>query len=237
MKLAAIGDIHGKHDMLVDIMAKLFEKTDPENTTYIFLGDYVDGGKQTKQVIIQLMAYEQLLPHTVFLMGNHEDMLLNGIGAWRSICYPHIAERDFYFWYNQGGKATALSYMTHLTDFQKQTANPRDVIDSKHVEWMMNLSAAYETEHFIFVHAGLKPNKSLHETSDPDKIWLRDEFINSPYDWGKKVIFGHTYQRGPLIMQNKIGIDTMQHSRGCITAVILDDKYPEAYEFVHSFTT
>lgn len=66
----------------------------------------------------------------------------------------------------------------------------------------------YETERFIFVHAGLRPGRALTEQQEQDMLWIRDEFLDSDYDWGKTVVFGHTPLPEPLWQPNKIGVDT-----------------------------
>ncbi len=87
----------------------------------------------------------------------------------------------------------------------KVEANP---IPAQHLEFFDNLRLYYETEDYIFVHGGLKANIALDEQDERDMLWIRDEFIYTDFDFGKRVIFGHTPFREPLILDNKIGIDT-----------------------------
>jgi serine/threonine protein phosphatase 1 len=238
--IVAIGDIHAQYDKLSNLMAKLkFISKFPEsinfNTTpFIFLGDVVDGGPDTKEVINQLMQWEQQYPHWVFLYGNHEDMLLD------AICRGSRVYGNFYQWYNRGGAETVQSYSRdsdlglnerlRYTDLELA----RHVIPQSHLAWLNNRPYYFETEHFFFVHAGVRPGDHPALTPPSDMIWLRDEFIYSPYDWGKKIIYGHTYSPEPVVRPNKIGVDTMTHSQGDLTAVILDETRPEWYTFVQS---
>jgi len=240
--IVAVGDIHAYSDKLHDLLATLHEKVDfeAEDTKFVFLGDYVDGGPDASGVLSLLMNIQADRPDWVFLMGNHEDLLLSALG------YPTRApilmrgSGDYYLWYNQGGKETLESYMSteenQMTDYEKAIAQPKDFLPDFHLAWLNSLPLSYESDKFIFVHAGLTPRKTVDETLDDHKLWIRGPFINSDYDWGKKVIFGHTYQpHGPLVMPNKIGIDTMHHGGGRLTAAILDDTLGEVVEFVQSF--
>ena len=234
---AAIGDIHGYGMKFADLMLKLEQKVDFDATTFVFLGDYIDGGSDSKRVIEVLMQYQKQYPHWVFLMGNHEDMLLSTIGYSRSVCSSYI-DNDLPLWYNQGGRETARSYFPNEnTDFMS-AAQFRNGFPKEHLEWMRNLPLHHETKDFVFVHAGLFPGKSAEETSNFSKLWIRDKFITSNYPWNKWIVFGHTYHRDPVVQINKIGIDTMHHGGGCLTAALLDVKDGSFFlEFVQSFRT
>jgi serine/threonine protein phosphatase 1 len=232
--IVAIGDIHAHKYKLDNLMTKLEKIVPLEDATIITLGDAVDGGPNTKQIIDQLMEWEQQYPHWVFLYGNHEDMLLD------AVCRGSRVYGSFYQWYDQGGAETVQSYSRdsglglnerlRYTDLELA----RYVIPQSHLDWLKNRPYYYETENFFFVHAGVSPGKHPALTDPFDMIWLRDLFINSPYDWGKRIIYGHTYSPEPVVQPNKIGVDTMTHSKGTLTAVILDESRPEWYYFVQS---
>jgi len=212
--IVAIGDLHGfarKFEMLWEKLIKRFGVIGP-TVEFVFLGDYVDGGYQTAELVDMLRHIEADYP-AVFLRGNHEQMLLDA--NW-------VTDRSAYQnWYYQGGAETALSY---------QTAAKGTFEDD--MKWFSMLPFDYETENHIFVHAGLRPfTDSIDETSDVEKMWLREEFLDTDFDfWGKRVVVGHTYHRRPLIKPNLICIDTMHHSAGIPTAAILkrhDKNYLE----------
>ena len=80
-----------------------------------------------------------------------------------------------------------------------------------------------EEEEYVFVHAGLRPKRPIHEQSIEDLLWIRHEFIDSDYDWGKRIVFGHTPLSSPLVQPQKIGIDTGAVYGGPLTAVILPE--------------
>lgn len=229
----AIGDIHGHYDKLESLFYEIRERFDGDLRphTVVFLGDYVDGGLDTSLCIEFVRDFEEDYPQTVALLGNHEDMLLNNYDDPRNIMTYHL-------WYNQGGAATVSSYrkLTEGLSEYELALQHRDsrVIPESDIKWMKNLPLLYETKSFYFVHAGLAPDVSLEHNSRTDMLWIRDDFINSDYDWGKRVIFGHTYNKEPVVMKNKIGIDTMMHNRGVLTAVILNDDAPDYFEFLES---
>lgn len=189
-RIFAVGDIHGCFDKLVSLMERI--DVDLEKETLIFIGDYIDRGPGSKEVVDYLIDLSRRESRVVFLKGNHELMLQE---------YLSGADR-LSFLYNGGGE-TLTSYMKN-GDHQNET-NP---IPQAHLEFFANLLLYYETDDYIFVHGGLKPNISLEKQEEWDMLWIRDDFIQSDFDFGKRVIFGHTPFREPLVLENKIGIDT-----------------------------
>lgn len=185
----AVGDIHGCLDKLVSLMDII--DVDLKKETLVFMGDYIDRGPHAKEVVDYLIDVARGGNRVIFLKGNHELMLQNYLSG----------EDKLSFLYN-GGEATLRSYM------KAGGLNEANLIPPEHLEFFDNLRLYYETENYIFVHGGLKANIPLEHQDEWDMLWLRDEFIYSDFDFGKLVIFGHTPFREPLILDNKIGIDT-----------------------------
>lgn len=239
-KVIAIGDVHGYLDKLTALIEVLKPKVDMESDSFVLLGDYVDGGPDALGVISFIMEWQQVNPNVVALLGNHEDLLLNGLGIRESLCAPYIKKGDYYLWWSQGGKQTLDSYsrvFAHASEYDKAIMQPKDYVLPKHIDWMLNLPLTHENDSYIFVHAGLIPGETVETTSDFEKLWIRDEFIDSNYNWGKKVVYGHTYTKTPVVMHNKIGIDTCHHGGGPITAAIItgiDRNGPSVIEIVSS---
>lgn len=183
-RLLAVGDIHG----CLDHLQRLITRVQPtEADRVVFLGDYIDRGPDGKGVIDFLIDFARRFPQTVFLKGNHEAMFLD-----------FLAGRDqINFLYN-GGATTLESY--------REEAGIR--VPKAHLDFLEGLRIFYETEHFIFVHAGLRPGLPPGKQQEHDLLWIRDEFIRSDYDWGKTVVFGHTPREEPLLTETRIGIDT-----------------------------
>jgi serine/threonine protein phosphatase 1 len=225
-KLFAIGDIHGHVTELNELMATLMREAqlEPEVDTVVFLGDYVDGGPATKQVIDQLMAWQKQFPRWVFLKGNHEDLMLD------ALVYNFKKYGDYYIWWNQGGRATAHSYLpSDASDYDRAIMQPKEYIPTDHLEWIHSLPLTYGIDGYQFVHAGFAPRIGLDGQREEDMLWIREAFINSDWDFdGKRVVFGHTPFEQPLVMPNKIGIDTMFHDFGKLTAVELDPLNSQA---------
>lgn len=217
--IVAIADIHGYYDKLTKLLDSLFGRYDPNETTYVFLGDYIDGGDKSKDVVEDLITMSYQYPHWQFLMGNHEDLLLNAVGYAPSLCSPYVTPDDFHLWYYQGGQETAQSYGYKGLVYPELV---KHVFPKEHLEWLRTRPLHYETDHFTFVHAGLLPEKTAEETNAYHKLWIRDRFIHSSFPWDKFIVFGHTYNSHPVIMSNKMGIDTMHHGGGLLTAVALN---------------
>jgi len=188
-RIFAVGDIHGCLDKLVSLMDII--DVDLKKETLVFMGDYIDRGPHSKEVVDYLIDLARGGNRVVFLKGNHELMLQNYLSG----------EDKLSFLYN-GGEATLGSYM------KGGGLNEGNLIPPEHLEFFDNLRLYYETENYIFVHGGLKANIPLEHQDEWDMLWMRDEFIYSDFDFGKLVIFGHTPFREPLILDNKIGIDT-----------------------------
>ena len=183
-RLLAVGDIHGCLDHLERLIARV-EPTDTDRL--VFLGDYIDRGPDGKGVIDYLLDFGRRFPNSVFLKGNHEAMFL-----------AFLAGHDRMLFLYNGGGTTLESY--------QEGAGIR--IPKAHLDFLEGLSLYYATEEYIFVHAGLRPGRPLEKQDERDLIWIRDEFIESDYDWGQTVVFGHTPVQEPFFGKNKIGVDT-----------------------------
>lgn len=186
-RLLAFGDIHGCRAQL----RTLLETVAPdEHDRLIFLGDYIDRGPDSAGVIDDLLELRARCPQCIFLRGNHEQMLLDALAGSDS--------RLFLF---NGGDRTIASY-------RERGAWPPP---AEHLAFFQQLPALYTTEQFIFVHAGLRPGLAVKSQHPDDLLWIRDAFLDSAYDWGKPVVFGHTPREEPLLTANRIGLDT-----GCV---------------------
>ncbi|OGR07534.1 MAG: hypothetical protein A2511_11375 [Deltaproteobacteria bacterium RIFOXYD12_FULL_50_9] len=201
-----IGDIHGCHQTFLSLLNKIH--LNPESDTVILLGDYIDRGPESKQVIEEIINLQNRVKRVIPLMGNHEQAFLN---------YLQGNNREFYLMI--GGAATLLSYGFTgdlLADNYRK-------IPKKHLEFFNNLLLYWEDAENIYVHAGLQPGVHLSQQPTEWLLWSRNEFITSGYDFGKRVIFGHTAFREPVIEPHQIGIDTGAIYGGSLTCLILPD--------------
>ena len=188
-KIFVIGDIHGCLDMLNRLLEKIPWR--PGRDTLIFVGDYIDRGRDPKKVVDLVVDLRKNFPRIHCLKGNHEAMLLDYLAG---------VNRDLYL--ANRGYTTLRSYSTVSRDFEGEKILP------EHREFFRSLKPYLEIGDYCFVHAGFRPGTAMHCQSEEDLLWIREPFISTPYDFGKKVIFGHTPFAEPLVMENKIGIDT-----------------------------
>jgi serine/threonine protein phosphatase 1 len=184
-KIYIIGDIHGCLDALKRVIEKIHWR--PESDKLIFLGDYIDRGEESKGVVQLILELTKASPLVECLMGNHEWMFLN-----------FLSGLDIKPFLMNGGETTLASYGT----------NGDIVIPPDHVTFFKGLQSWIELDDYFVVHAGFRPGINVQQQSIEDVIWIREAFIYSDYDFGKKVIFGHTPFPEPLLMGNKIGLDT-----------------------------
>lgn len=203
-KIFAVGDIHGCYDKLVAMMKILPWRKD-EGDLLLFIGDYIDRGPKSREVVDYLVRLRREGGDFVFLKGNHEKMLLD----------YYIQQKDQMLYVANGGAETIASYV------EGGIGRKAFVLPEDHLEFFLSLTLFYETEDYIFVHAGLRDNVPLNEQSEEDLLWIREEFIYSAYDWSKRVIFGHTALEIPFVTPGKIGIDTGAVYGNKLTAVEL----------------
>lgn len=186
-RLLAIGDIHGCRRPL----RELLDQVKPTAAdALVFLGDYIDRGADSAGVVTDLLDLRERCPLSVFLRGNHEQMLLD-----------LLAGEDPTRFLANGGSRTIASYAA------RSVWPP----PAEHVEFFEQLPLLYETADFIFAHAGLLPDRPVAEQVADDLLWIRGEFLHSDYTWGKPVVFGHTPLPEPLLTPTRIGLDT-----GCV---------------------
>ena len=188
-KIFVIGDIHGCFDKLRTLLAKI--PIDLSQDKLIFIGDYIDRGSQSFKVVDYLVKLKSRFPDIVFLKGNHEAMLEN-----------YLTGVDRFTYLLNGGQETLDDYLNQ-TVHTKSSPVPRD-----HMAFFKSLDMYHQSEDYIFVHAGLRKKIPIEKQTSKDLLWIRSAFINTDYDFGKRVVFGHTPFPKPLVEKNKIGIDT-----------------------------
>jgi serine/threonine protein phosphatase 1 len=201
-----IGDIHGCYKALTDLLADVEKLTD----TFVFLGDYIDRGPDSKKVVDLILRLQRDRPRVITLLGNHEYMLLN-----------YLAGQESSIFLQAGGMETLASY--GITP-DMQSSDIHSLIPGDHLSFFKNLPLLWEDQYAIYVHAGLQPGIHLSQQRSDWCLWIRDEFIRSSYNFGKPVIFGHTIFKKPLIQKNKIGIDTGAVYGRKLTALLLPEK-------------
>jgi serine/threonine protein phosphatase 1 len=199
----AIGDVHGCADELRLLLSRLPLADD---TTVLFLGDYVDRGPDSRAVLDVVLELEQRC-QVVALMGNHEEMFLDYLRD------PESAKAGAFI-YN-GGSATLASYANAQGEVN---------IPPAHRELVARLELCHQDEQYFFVHAGvpLIPLAELDlRAHRHDLLWTRRPFLNTDFDWGKIIVHGHTPVRRVTVLPNRINIDTGCVFRRRLTAIAL----------------
>ena len=192
ISLLAIGDIHGCFDQA----RTLIDQTHTDQQL-IFLGDYIDRGPQSKEVLAYVQ--EKVAAGAIALKGNHEDLFMQ---------FMNKPDYNASLYLPQGGYQTFLSYGYKIME---PASVAKSFLSTFHedYEFIAKLPLYHETEDFIFVHAGVSPFvDDWRDTSPEDFLWIREWFHNSPNFSGKRVVFGHT----PTSLLNKDKSDSVWFS-------------------------
>lgn len=194
MSLYAIGDLHGCPDeleILLDAIAPA------EGDTVVFLGDYVDRGPGVKPLVDRLLRLATEPFTSIFLRGNHEDMLLAYLG---------IGGRHGDVYLENGGGATLRSYGVPLATPGIET---EALLPPEHVAFFRACKLAHLEPPFLFVHAGIRPGIALADQDEEDLLWIREEFFTRSHALPYTVVFGHTPTREARVeLPYRIGLDT-----------------------------
>ncbi len=206
-RLFVFGDLHGHIDKLNTLLNRIRPVFRREVDKYIFVGDYIDKGPDSKKVVERLIRLASSGVKTVFMVGNHESMLLD----------DYLTGKRPHFFLDNGGLSTLKSYGLHKT-------KPKDtVFPPAHRNFFSNLRLYHRESGYLFVHAGLRPGIPLKEQSVQDLLWIREEFYQQEYDGRDWVVFGHTPFHNPFLKGKLIGIDTGVEFGGPLTCLVLPD--------------
>ncbi len=220
-RVYAIGDIHGRLDLLEAVLAKIEEDErarGPATTHMVYLGDLMDRGPDSRGVIERLMAVEAAAPETVFLCGNHEELM---IGVWEG---NRALTPTFH---RAGGRETLMSYGISADeydgwDFDQVTDATQRAVPQAHIAFLKRFKDWHVIGDYAFVHAGIRPGVHLEDQDAVDLRWIRGEFTKSTQDHGVMVIHGHTIRDDVDEQPNRIGIDTGAYATGKLTAIGLE---------------
>ena len=225
LRLYAIGDIHGRLDLLSRLHHLIREdagrRGGDATNRIVYLGDYVDRGFESRGVIDALLApmagFER-----IFLMGNHEEAVL------RFLEEPGFGPA----WYAVGGDATLISYGVHLSRdlktteqrFLKARNDLAAQLPAEHLAFLRGLNLCHEVDPYFFVHAGVRPQRPLQRQTQEDMLWIRDEFLLWDGGFEKIVVHGHTPTDKPEIRKHRIGIDTGAYATNVLTCLVLEGE-------------
>lgn len=222
----AIGDIHGQITMLRAMLELLQEQPLREQDTLVFLGDYIDRGEDSRATVDALIALQQERPNTVFLRGNHEQLILDARDSdpprRGSTPDSFLLSDPTQLWFHNGGEDTLYSYKEEMND--EEFLRWWESIPDAHWEFFRATRLEYVTPRYFFVHAGVLPVGKTWEGQPhgmEERLWIREPFLSYKGDFDEKriVVFGHTPTQRVLVERNKLGIDTGAVFGGPLTAV------------------
>ncbi|NND58421.1 MAG: serine/threonine protein phosphatase [Xanthomonadales bacterium] len=220
-RLYSIGDIHGRLDLLEELheLIRADAAGFEGRKAVVYLGDYIDRGAQSRQVIDRLIEQPLEGFDAIHLMGNHEQAMLD------FLAHPEAAAA----WLGFGGQVTLLSYGAGLGRIQlaHQVEILRDELETKlppsHLEFLASCRPMHVEGSYCFAHAGIRPGLPLEQQRPEDLMWIRDEFISSREVHSHIVVHGHSITEEVEWMPNRIGIDTGAYASGLLTALVLED--------------
>jgi serine/threonine protein phosphatase 1 len=218
-RIYAVGDIHGRADLLIETMQRIDDDISRRPIAYaveIYLGDYVDRGPDSKGVI-DLLAARLVRNNAICLRGNHEDLLERFLDDALVLDY----------WLKLGALHTLASYGV------APSADGAESADELRQRFCQNFPRAHEMflrclkpwvccGDYLFVHAGIRPKVSFDRQSMNDLLWIRDEFLSSDHNHGKRIVHGHTTVPHPDIRANRINIDTGAWRSGNLACAVLE---------------
>ena len=228
MNIFAIGDIHGCLNELTLLHKKILthDKFDVKNDLIIYLGDYIDRGKDSKDVINQILKLKNNKIKTVNLMGNHDEFMID---------FLFNKKNNIENWLNFGLDQTLRSYGIEVVDFIKDGFGD-DIIDNlrksllskmneEHIKFFKELEISFSSENYLLVHAGIDPNKKLQDQTKKDFLWSRSkEFFHKDFKAEKIIVHGHTPEENITNHSYRINVDTGCYFSGDLSCVCLSDK-------------
>jgi len=216
-----IGDVHGCLEQLDLLLARIEEEIrgrPRSRTSIVFLGDLIDRGPASAQVVERLRTYSPREAQTHFIMGNHEEVMLRVIAGDTGLLPS---------WLRFGGAETLRSYgvepreLSGLADGEI-VDRLRAAVPESHIEFLESFADSIAFGGYVFVHAGIRPGVDLAEQSQTDLRWIREPFLTDESDYGFVVVHGHTITNQVEVTPNRIGIDTGAFCTGTLTALAIE---------------
>nr|WP_132525172.1 metallophosphoesterase family protein [Rhizobium sp. BK376] len=225
----AIGDVHGCYEALIEAERRIVEDASliAGPKLIVLLGDYVDRGKRSRDVLQHLCAPAPEGFHRVALCGNHDDAFFKFL----------TAPRTNIGWLEFGGEETLYSYGVDAKYLFSQGRGGLDAlcaairlaVPTEHIELLRSMPIALSIGDLIFVHAGVRPGVSMDSQSDRDLMWIREPFITKGPQLPSLVIHGHTPDMKPVFASGRIGIDTAAFATGNLTVLKIAGGEPSVF--------
>lgn len=222
-RLYAVGDIHGRLDLLDDLLVRI--ETDiaarpVETAALVFLGDLIDRGPQSAGVIERLSHLEDFPARALFLLGNHEEIFLRVLAGEPGVAYD---------WLGFGGDACAESYGVSAAslkamDEERIAAVLGAAVPAAHVAFLQTFGDTFRFGDYLLVHAGIRPGVAIEDQEPHDLRWIRRPFLSDSHDHGCMVVHGHTISDEVDRRPSRIGIDTGAYQTGVLTAAVIEGE-------------
>lgn len=221
-RLYAVGDIHGRLDLLNDLLARIeddIRRRPVDSAALVFLGDLIDRGPDSAGVIARLSDMAAFPTKTAFLLGNHEEILLRALDGEPGVAYD---------WLGFGGDACVESYGVSAASLQAMDEERiahvlAAAIPAAHVAFLRGFGDTVRFGDYLLVHAGIRPGVAIENQQPRDLRWIRQPFLSDSHDHGCTVIHGHTISDGVDRRPNRIGIDTGAYRTGILTAAVVEE--------------
>lgn len=214
-----VGDIHGRLD-LFDALIAAIEEDDAAGASatsrVVLLGDLIDRGPDSAGVISRARQWGEQRELRI-LAGNHEEMFLE------SFSDPEVL-RHFL---KHGGRETILSFGLERKQYRKLALEelfellPR-IVPAEVREFIAGFEEMIVAGDYVFVHAGINPQRPLDEQRRSDLLWIREGFLRHKGPLPKVVVHGHTIFDEVTHKRQRIGIDTGAFRSGVLTALVLE---------------
>ncbi len=216
-----VGDVHGRLDLLEQLLARIhseLQRHPAAKALLVFVGDLIDRGPSSAHVIERLRTYRREGIQPIFILGNHEEVLLRILRGESQLITK---------WRWFGGAECLQSYgvepeqLAQLSD-DEALAVVRGAIPKKHVQFLESFADSCRFGDYLFVHAGIRPGVELDQQSQADLRWIREPFLLDESDHGFVVVHGHTISPEVQDHSNRIGIDTGAYRTGVLTALAIE---------------
>lgn len=223
-RIYAIGDIHGRRDLLEAVIGRVradLAARPHERPRLVFLGDYVDRGPDSRGVIERLLAFDVGPLAADFLLGNHDALALAFLGD------PEDDLGRLHWLYSGiGGRATLRSYGVDAdeVDLGRLHAAFVEAFPPAHRGFLERCRRVLPIGGYFFVHAGVRPGVPLDAQDRDDVIWIREPFLSSAFDFGAKIVHGHTMVPHVEHHPNRIALDTGAVRTGVLSCVVLEGE-------------
>ena len=229
-----IGDIHGRLDLLDALLGEIHGELDERparQALLAFVGDLIDRGPSSAQVVERLRTYRRAGVRTMFILGNHEEVLLRILGGELGVDREVAPVRRRGMPAKLWSRTRAARRM--LTDADA-LASVRKAIPKKHVEFLESFADSCRFGDYLFVHAGIRPGLAVEEQRQADLRWIREPFLEDDRDHGFVVVHGHTITPEVEERANRIGIDTGAYRSGVLTALAIEGSEPLDVRYARS---